>query len=75
MNKRQMIDRLEKYATFDKKKWVRYGEGAEMYSIGIHSFQKLAKEAKAVYHIGRTVLVNTEKIDEFLELMCADDPS
>ena len=58
-----------------KKKWVRYEEGSELYSMGLHSFQKLAKDAKAVYHVGRIVLVNTEKPDEYMELMCADDPS
>ncbi len=34
-----------------------------------------AKEAKAIYHVKRIVLVNTEKLDEYIELMCADDPS
>ncbi|MCR5235821.1 MAG: hypothetical protein K6E34_01295 [Lachnospiraceae bacterium] len=57
-----------------KKKWVRYDEGAIMYSMGIHSFEKLAKDAKAVYRVNRIVLVNTEKVDEYMELMCADDP-
>ena len=49
-------------------------EGAVLYSMGIHTFMDLAKEAKAVYHIKRIVLVNTEKLDEYIELMCADDP-
>ena len=31
------------------KKFVRYKEGAEKYSLGITKFQILAKEAKAVY--------------------------
>ena len=41
---------------------------------GPDTFMDLAKEAKAVYHIKRIVLVNTEKLDEYIELMCADDP-
>ena len=49
------------------KKWVRYKEGAILYSMGIHSFMDLAKEAKAVYRIRRIVLVNTEIIEEYLE--------
>ena len=49
------------------KKWVRYKEGAVLYSMGIHSFMDLAKEAKAVYRIRRIVLVNTEIIEEYLE--------
>lgn len=56
-----------------KKKWVRYEEGAKYYSMGIHSFQKLAQDANAVYHVNRIVLVNTEKVDEYMELMCADE--
>ena len=38
-----------------------------MFSMGIHSFMGLAKEAKAVYRIRRIVLVNTEIIEEYLE--------
>ena len=33
------------------KKFVRYQEGAEKYSLGLTKFQELAKEAKAVYKI------------------------
>lgn len=43
--------------------------------MGLHSFEELAKKAKAVYHYNRIVLVNTEKVDEYMELMCADDPT
>ena len=53
---------------------MRYNEGALLYSMGIHSFMELAKEAKAVYHIKRIVLVNTEKLDEYIEVMYSDDP-
>ena len=35
--------------------------------MGLHSFQELAKEANAVYHVKRIVLVNTEVIDAYLE--------
>ena len=49
------------------KKFVRYQEGAEKYSLGLTKFQELAKDAKAVYHVKRVVLVNTEIVDEYLE--------
>lgn len=68
------LEKLEKLVPKGKKKWVRYDEGALLYSMGLHSFQKLAKDAKAIYHVNRIVLINTEKIDEYIELMCADDP-
>ena len=73
--KQEKLDNMAKqFAAGGKKKWVRYDEGALLYSMGIHSFMELAKEAKAVYHIKRIVLVNTEKLDEYIEVMYSDDP-
>ena len=48
-------------------KFVRYDEGADMYHMGMTKFQELAKEAKACYKIGRTVLINLEVFDEYME--------
>ena len=42
------------------KKFVRYQEGAEKYSMGLTKFTELAKEAKAVYKIDKVTLVNCE---------------
>ena len=53
-----------------QKKFVRYDEGALLYSVGLHTFQDMAKEAGAVYHVKRCVLVNTEKLDQYLEHFC-----
>ena len=64
--KRKETDNMENLLTNGKKKFVKYDEGA-MFSMGIHSFMDLAKEAKAVYRIRRIVLVNTEIIEEYLE--------
>lgn len=64
---RKEIPELEKLVQTGRKKFVRYEEGAKLYSMGFHSFQELAREAKAVYHLKRIVLVNTELIDEYLE--------
>ena len=38
-----------------------------LYSMGIHIFQQLAKDVRAVYHVKRIVLVNLDLIDEYLE--------
>lgn len=65
--KRKEIPELEKMLQYGKKKFVRYDEGAKLYSMGLHSFQDLAREAGAVYHVKRVVLVNTQIIDEYLE--------
>lgn len=67
-------EKLDELVKNGRKKWVRYDEGAELYSMGIHSFMNLAKKAHATYHINRIVLVNTDKLDEYLELMHADYP-
>ena len=41
--KRQDVEATKQFA----KKFVRYKEGAEKYSLGMTKFQALAKEAKA----------------------------
>ena len=49
------------------KKFVRYKEGAKLYSMSQNHFEMLAKEANAVYQRGRLVLVNVRIMDEYLE--------
>ena len=49
------------------KKYVRYKEGAEIYSISQSLFERLAKQSGAVYKIGRAALVNCEIFDKYLE--------
>ena len=46
------------------KKFVRYQEGAEKYSLGLTKFQELAK---AVYKIDKVALVNCEIFERYLE--------
>ena len=64
------VSQLENMVTTGRKKFVRYAEGAALYSLGLHTFQEVAKEANAVYRVKRCVLVNTEKVDEYLENFC-----
>ena len=61
---RKEVNELGEKVKKKAKKFVRYKEGAELYSMGLHTFEALAKEAKAVYHVGNIVLINTELIDE-----------
>ena len=49
------------------KVYVRYDEGAELYSMCKNTFIKLAAEAGAVYKINRLSLVNTKIFEEYLE--------
>ena len=60
---RRDVDATKKYA----KKFVRYPEGAEKYSIGLTKFQELAKEARATIKVDKLVLVDCQKFEEFLE--------
>ena len=48
-------------------KFVRYAEGAKLYSMGRATFSQLALEAHAVYKINNICLVNTELFEEYLE--------
>ena len=51
----------------EKKRLVRYKEGAEMYSMGMNKFQTLAKAAGAILKIDRMVLVDLDIFDQYLE--------
>lgn len=50
---RTEIKELEPMVKSGKKKFVRYQEGAELYSMGLHTFEELAREAGAIYKIRR----------------------
>ena len=51
----------------EKKRLVRYKEGAEMYSMGMNKFQTLAKDAGAILKIDSMVLVDLDIFDQYLE--------
>ena len=50
-----------------KKKFVRYKEGAEFYSLGLNKFMQMAKDANATYKLDKVVLVNRDIFEEYLE--------
>ena len=56
-----------------KKRFVRYKEGCEIYSMGMNKFSALAKEAKAIYKIDKLVLVNTEIFEKYLDSFRIDE--
>lgn len=49
------------------KRFVRYKEGAEMYSMCQSKFEQMAKDAKAVYKVDKLVLVNCDIFEQYLE--------
>lgn len=67
MPKRNEIENIRELVVGKGKKYVRSEEGAELFSVGRHTFQKWAKQANAIYKINGVVLVNIEKIEKFIE--------
>lgn len=51
----------------EKRKFIRYKEGKEVYGLCQSTFERKAKEAGAVYKIGKAVLVNCEIFEKYLE--------
>ena len=60
-------EKMQNTITNRRSKFVRYDEGAVMYSMCKNTFMKLAHDAQAIYKVNRMVLVNTELLDEYLE--------
>ena len=60
---RKEVENIEELVKEHKKKYVRYAEGAALYSLGLHTFQEIAKDAGAIRRVKGCVLVNTEKVD------------
>lgn len=58
-------DRVER--TKNGKRFVRYKEGAEMYSMCQSKFEQMAKDAKAIYKVDKLVLINCDIFEEYLE--------
>ena len=50
-----------------EKRFVRYKEGAAMYSISQSLFERLAKASGACYKIGRAVIVDCQQFEKYLE--------
>lgn len=50
-----------------RKKFVRYKDGAEIYSMCQSKFERMAREEKATYKLDKLVLVNTEIFEKYLE--------
>ncbi len=51
----------------NQKRFVRYKEGAELYSMCQSKFEEMAKEANAIYKLNKLVLVNCDIFEEYLE--------
>ena len=61
------VPELEKILARKKKKYIRYEEGAVLYSMGKNSFRQIAQDAHAIVRLKRIALVNVEVLNEYLE--------
>lgn len=66
LDKKDSTDKRVK-VTAKNKRFVRYADGAEMYSMGLSKFQQIARDAEACYKVGQLVLVNLDILDSYLE--------
>lgn len=60
-------DEVMKYNYNEKKRFVRYKNGAKLYDVCQSTFEKWAKEAGAVCKVGKAVIVDCEVLDRYLE--------
>ncbi len=67
--KRGSIEALKIKIENGQKQYIRYNEGAELYSMGLHTFRDLAIEAGATRKMQGVVLVNVRIINDYIETM------
>lgn len=49
------------------KKYIRLDEATKLYSIGLTTARKKAKESGAIYKIGGTVLIKVAIFEDYIE--------
>ena len=64
---RDLFSHLVLRTQYPRRKFVRYKEGAELYSMSLCHFKGFAREAGAVSKINGTVLVDTDILDKYIE--------
>lgn len=64
--KRRSGSDLEKYIRIERR-YTTYREASRFYSIQYYRLVKLAKEADACWKIRKTVLVDLDKLDAYIE--------
>ena len=63
----RIADKTKNTVAGIKKKYVRYDEGCELYSMGRTRFMKYAHEAHAVIKVDNICLVDTTLFEAFLD--------
>ena len=60
---------LDRYLGQNTKRYVTYGQAALIYSIPYYAFVNAAKEANACWKIRKTVIVDLDKFEAYVETM------
>lgn len=50
-----------------RKQYVKYKEGAELYSMGVTQFMKMAHDCDSVIKIGRSAWVDLDEFDRYFK--------
>lgn len=58
---------LDRYLETRGRRFITYAEGAEIYQIPYYSFVRLAKEAGANYTMRKSVIIDIDIIERYLE--------
>ena len=58
--------RLEKYIRIPRR-YATYRQASRLYSMDYYQFVRLAKEANAYWKVRKTVIVDLEKFESYLE--------
>ena len=64
---------LDRYIEGKKRTFVSYAQGAKLYSMNYYSFVTLAKAAGANIRIKKNVVIDLERIEEYLEKKCMEE--
>lgn len=66
------IETIEMVVGAAQKKYVTLMEGCMLYGMGMSTFDKLERESGARRKVGKKVIVNTVKLDEYIEEMFSE---
>jgi len=61
------MKRTELSKTDNGSRWIRASQGAERYPLCNNTLMDIAKKAGAISRIGRMVMIDTIKLDAYLE--------
>lgn len=64
---RQEVEHLQELVECGAKKYIRLDEATKLYSIGLTTARKMAKESGAIYKIGGTVLIKVAIFEDYIE--------